>query len=62
MRFGKWRARAQMAGTVFALVAAADVIGIELGLIPPDLGDSALTALIILLALALAASFLTKNR
>lgn len=62
MQFGKWRARAQMAGTAFALISVLDVIGIELGFIPAGVGDHVLTALIVLLALALAASFLTKNR
>ncbi len=52
----------QMAGTLFALLAVVDVLGIELGFLPFELADKALNVLIILLALALAGSFYFKNK
>ena len=50
------------AGCLFAALSLADVLGMEFGYIDRGFGDSALTVLIVCLAVVLAINFYLKNR
>ena len=62
MRFKDKQKICQRTAVWVAILAFADVLGIEFGVLPKELGDEALTMLIVLLAASLAGNFYFKNK